>query len=187
MDNRSTAAARRTYRRGPFTVHKGGKDQTDTVVDFYDYNLLAGVILLSAFGLVMLYSTSAYEASVNYESDTYFFAKQAVITVASLIGVLIVSQLDYHLLKPVSGFIYFISMLLLVLTRYIGTTVNGARRWIYLGPISFQPAEFAKLAVIIFLPVLIEKAGKKFPWLEGTDEDRRLGHAGRLPHVLFHG
>ena len=48
--------------------------------DYYDYNLLAAVILLTCFGLVMLYSTSAYEAAREYGSDTYYFKKQALIS-----------------------------------------------------------------------------------------------------------
>ena len=129
--------------------------------DYYDYNLLAAVILLTCFGLVMLYSTSAYEAARDFGSDTYFFGKQALISAASFVILLIGSQIDYHLYTRLSPMLYGISLLLLVATRYIGRTINGARRWIYIGPVSFQPAELAKLAIILFLPTLIVSLGRE--------------------------
>ena len=103
----------------------------------------------------MLYSTSAYEASVQYGSDTYYFGKQALISAGAFLLLLAGSQLDYHFYINKSGLLYFISIVLLVATRFIGREVNGARRWIYIGPISFQPAELAKLAIILFLPYTI--------------------------------
>lgn len=127
---------------------------------YYDYNLLAVVILLTCFGLVMLYSTSAYEAQVNYGNDMYYFAKQAAISAFCLVMVVLFSQVDYHFYAKFAMLIYVVANILLVATRLIGRTVNGAKRWIYIGPISFQPAELGKLAIILFLPVLIIKLGK---------------------------
>jgi cell division protein FtsW len=129
--------------------------------DYYDYNLLAIVILLTCFGLIMLYSTSAYEAMVETGGDDMsYFRKQAIISVIALILALVGSQIDYHDIAKLAMPIYWISIGLLVITKFIGREVNGAKRWIYFGPISFQPAELAKLAVILFLPVLIVKMGK---------------------------
>ena len=77
--------------------------------DYYDYNLLAAVILLTCFGLVMLYSTSAYEASVNYNgNDAFYFTKQAAISAASFGLLLLFSQLDYHIFARFSKPIYYI-------------------------------------------------------------------------------
>lgn len=130
--------------------------------DYFDYNLLAIVILLTCFGLVMLYSTSAYEAMLEPAGDDMaYFRKQAIISVGALLMALVGSQIDYHFLAKFSLPIYWISMGFLFVTKFIGRTVNGARRWIYFGPISFQPAELAKLAIILFLPVLIVKMGHK--------------------------
>ena len=127
------------------------------VRDYFDYNLLAAVVLLTCFGLVMLYSTSAYEASVNYQNDMYFFGKQAAICAFSLLILVFGSLIDYHLYARFAWPIYLISIFFLVITKFVGTTVNGARRWIRVGPISFQTAELAKLAVIIFLSAMIVK------------------------------
>lgn len=128
--------------------------------DYYDYNLLVSVILLTCFGLVMLYSTSAYSAQMKFGNDMYYFAKQAGISAFCFVMILIFSQVDYHFYASFAGIIYVISNVLLFLTKFIGTELNGAKRWIYIGPISFQPAEMAKVAIILFLPVLIVKMGK---------------------------
>ena len=69
--------------------------------DYYDYNLVAVIVLLVCFGLVMLYSTSSYMAEVNYGNDMFYFKKQALISAACLIGALFISKiLDYHILLP---------------------------------------------------------------------------------------
>ncbi len=130
--------------------------------DYFDYNLLAIVILLTCFGLVMLYSTSAYEAMLESAGDDMaYFRKQAIISVGALVLALVGSQIDYHFLARFSVPVYAVSMFFLFITKFIGREVNGAKRWIYFGPISFQPAELAKLAVILFIPVLIVKIGYK--------------------------
>lgn len=130
--------------------------------DYFDYNLLAIVILLTCFGLVMLYSTSAYEAMVETGGDDMsYFRKQAIISIGALLLALVGSQIDYHFLARFAMPIYWISVGFLIITKFIGREVNGAKRWIYFGPISFQPAELAKLAIILFLPVLIVKMGHK--------------------------
>ena len=129
--------------------------------DYYDYNLLAAVILLTCFGLVMLYSTSAYEAGIMYENDSFYFGKQAMISIGAIVAMVVGSQFDYHFYMRYSTALYIVSTVLLVLTRYIGVTINGARRWIFIGPFSFQSAELAKLAVILFLSSMIVSIGSK--------------------------
>lgn len=127
---------------------------------YYDYNLLACVILLTCFGLIMLYSTSAYRAQIDFGNDMYYFSKQTAISAVCLIGLLIGSQIDYHWYAKLAAPVYVIANILLAATKFIGRNINGATRWIYLGPVSFQPAELGKLAIILFLPVVIVKMGK---------------------------
>lgn len=127
---------------------------------YYDYNLLASVILLTCFGLVMLYSTSAYRAKMDYGNDAFFFGKQAAISAVCLVGLLVFSQVDYHLYARFATPLYVAANLILFATKYVGKTVKGATRWIQIGPIQFQSAEIAKLAIILFLPVLIVKFGR---------------------------
>ena len=154
--------SRRTNKGASAEIRKfPGSRKKTAVRDYYDYNLLAAVILLTCFGLVMLYSTSAYEASRDFGSDTYFFARQAVISLGSFVLLVIGSQIDYHWYIRWSGALYWVSVILLVATQFIGRTINGARRWIYIGPVSFQPAELAKLAIILFLPYQLIQKGRK--------------------------
>lgn len=130
--------------------------------EYYDFNLLAAVILLTSFGLVMLYSTSAYKALLQPGGDDMaYFGKQMVIGVFSLLVAVLASNIDYHdLARVFSTLLYAVSLFLLFITKFIGREVNGARRWIYIGSVSFQPAELAKLAIILFLPYVIVKMGR---------------------------
>ena len=131
--------------------------------DYYDYNLLAVMILLVGFGLVMLYSTSSYAAGIQYSNDMYLFRKQAIFAIISLGVAIGFSMVDYHLLWRISGLIYVGALILMALTRSpLGMKVNGARRWIRVGFFSFQPSEAAKIAVIIFIPMLIVRMGRHF-------------------------
>ncbi|MDO5426024.1 MAG: FtsW/RodA/SpoVE family cell cycle protein [Eubacteriales bacterium] len=127
---------------------------------YYDYNLLAGVILLTCFGLVMLYSTSAYEAEANFGDDMFYFRKQALISAACLVMVLIGSQIDYHIFVKFAPALYVVANILLIITKYVGTEAYGAKRWLKFGPLSFQPAELAKVAIILYLPMVIVKLGR---------------------------
>ena len=149
--------------------------------DYYDYNLLAVVILLTCFGLVMLYSTSAYEASVNFNNDMFFFGKQAFISVISVIAMIGASQLDYHWYISLSGCLYGVAIVLMVITGFVGTEVNGAKRWLALGPISFQPAEMAKLAVILLVAYAISR-GEGI--MKGLKEPLRIGFIGFLAALV---
>ena len=136
--------------------------------DYYDYNLVAVIVLLVCFGLVMLYSTSSYMAEVNYGNDMFYFKKQALISAACLIGALFISKiLDYHILLPFTTALYVASLILMGLVRTpLGHSSHGATRWLYIGPINFQPAELAKIAVIIMMAYMIGKMGRKVKTLK---------------------
>ena len=130
--------------------------------EYYDYNLVAAIILLTCFGLVMLYSTSAYTSTIKYGDDMYFFKKQAAISFVCIAGALFISMFDYHILARFTGVLYGVAAGSMVLVRTpLGTVSNGARRWLRIGPIRFQPAEIAKIAVIVCLSYMIVHMGKK--------------------------
>ncbi|MGI6011685.1 MAG: FtsW/RodA/SpoVE family cell cycle protein [Ruminococcus sp.] len=137
--------------------------------DYYDYNLLAVVILLICFGLVMLYSTSAYEAETRFGDDMYYFGRQALISLAAVIIAVIISKFDYHILIKLSGFIFLVAFVLMAMVKWspLGVEVNGARRWLKLG-MQFQPSEIAKIAIITYLPVVIISMGRKMKSLKGV-------------------
>lgn len=138
---------------------------------YYDFNLVAVVILLICFGLVMLYSTSAYTAQVKFGNDMNFFTKQTIISVVSILAALFLSKFDYHLLYYVSKMIYWISIILMFMVKFtpLGVEVNGARRWLRFGiqELQFQPAEVAKIAAITFIPCLIMKMGREITTRRG--------------------
>lgn len=127
----------------------------------YDYTLLIVVILLVVIGLVLLYSTSAYNGRVKFHDSFYYLKKQGFATALGLVGMLIVSRIDYHKWVPLAGLGYLTAILLSVAVMFIGDEYNGSKRWLSLGPISFQPSEFAKVAVILFLACLVTKNVKK--------------------------
>lgn len=131
-------------------------------IKYFDYNLLAIVIFLVCFGLVMLYSTSSYSAQVKFGDSMYFFKRQALISAGSIFVMLFVAKIDYHIYARVAKLAYWISFVLmaLVLTP-LGVEAYSARRWIRL-PFgqTMQPSEVTKIAIIIFIPLLICKAGK---------------------------
>ena len=135
--------------------------------DYYDYSLLAVIILLTCFGLVMLYSTSSYMAELNYGDDMYYFKKQAAISFGCIIIALGISQIDYHILTKFTGVLYGMAAILMILVKTpLGRTANGARRWLNLGPLSFQPSEVAKIAVIVCLSYMIVNMGRKIKTLK---------------------
>lgn len=135
--------------------------------DYYDYSLLAVVILLTCFGLIMLYSTSAYMAEVRYGDDMYFFKKQAFISAGCLVVMILISKIDYHILTKFVTVLYAAAFILMALVRFtpLGVVVNGAKRWLKIG-IQFQPSEIAKIAVIVCLPYMIIKMGRQVQTLK---------------------
>ncbi|MRM87122.1 cell division protein FtsW [Faecalicatena contorta] len=127
----------------------------------YDYTLLIVVLLLVIIGLVLLYSTSAYNGRVKFHDSFYYLKKQGFATVLGLVGMMIVAKIDYHKWVPLAGLGYLTAILLSVAVMFIGDEYNGSKRWLSLGPVSFQPSEFAKVAVILFLACLVTKNAKK--------------------------
>ncbi len=130
---------------------------------FFDYTLLFIVLFLLAFGLVMLYSASSYDASLHYDGDsTYFLKRQAISTVMGLAAMIVVANIPYHFWERFAamGCIVSIVLICLVMTP-LGYEANGARRWLRIFGFSIQPAEVAKLAIILFLASLICKMGRK--------------------------
>ena len=131
-------------------------------VHYFDYSLLAIVIFLMCFGLVMLYSTSSYDAQLSLGDSMYYLKRQGIFSVLGFIIMLAAAKIDYHWFAKMSKLAYWGAMfaMFLVLTP-LGVELNGARRWLAM-PFNFtlQPSEITKIAVIVFIPVLICKAGK---------------------------
>lgn len=136
---------------------------------YFDYSMFAILIFLICFGLVMLYSTSSYSALVDYGDSMHYFKRQLIFCVVGLGVVYVVSKINYHIYIKWAKLLFFVSIFLMMLVQTpLGKEVNGAKRWIQL-PFDqqFQPAEVAKIAVILFIPVLILRMGKEIKTLAG--------------------
>jgi cell division protein FtsW len=136
---------------------------------FYDYSLLFTVIFLTVFGLVMIYSASSYAAQLKYDGNAaYFMLKQAKIALFGFVLMIIISKLDYHWYVRFTVLAYILSYILMIAVSLIGHKVNGKRRWLGVGPLSFQPTEFVKIALIVMLAALIVQIGKNINTRNGV-------------------
>lgn len=165
--SRQANAVQKTNKRKKKQLDKTGI-RSDRV-QYFDYSMLAILIFLICFGLVMLYSTSAYSALVDYGDSMYYFKRQIVFCLVGLVGMVIISKINYHWYIKRAKLLYMISIFLMALVQTpLGKSVNGARRWIRL-PMGqqLQPAEVTKIAVILFLPVIIIQMGKEVKTLQG--------------------
>ena len=139
---------------------------------YFDYSLLAVLIFLVCFGLIMLYSASAYSALVQHNDSMHYFKRQILFCIVGFIGMEVVSRLDYHYYIKWARGIYFVAVVLMALVQTpLGIEVNGAKRWIQL-PFGqqLQPAEITKIAVILFIPVLICQLGREIRTLKGMGQ-----------------
>lgn len=132
-------------------------------IAYFDYNLLFLIIFLLSFGLVMLYSSSAYISANKYGDDAYYLKRQLRNIGLGAVMMFIMAKIDYRIWKKFGTLTYFGSFVLCILVFMpgIGSSSHGSSRWINLGPVSFQPSEVAKLGIIIFLAALIEKVPRQ--------------------------
>lgn len=140
--------------------------------------LAALIVTLVAFGIVMVYSASAIEATVSYKDPQYFLKRQVSFGGVGLMLTWFVSRIDYRAYKKLTYPILFVVVFLLAAcVAGLGHSGGGATRWIALGPIHIQPAELAKLAVVIWLAYSLEKKGEKV----------KTFSIGFLPHLIMAG
>ncbi|MCD8103599.1 MAG: FtsW/RodA/SpoVE family cell cycle protein [Lachnospiraceae bacterium] len=126
-----------------------------------DSILLLLVLLLGGFGLAVLYSASSYNGQVRFGDSAWYLKKQLFAMTLGLAVMVGVSHVDYHALKRISGPVYLLSIALSGAVLLFGDAYNGSRRWLSIGPLSFQPAEFAKPAVILLLAGLVDSMHHK--------------------------
>ncbi len=143
---------------------------------YYDYSLLFLILFLVCFGLVMIYSTSSYNAQRLYHDPTYYLQRQALFAGVGILVMLFVSKIDYHIyvknlpiikVKP----IVLLYILCLGLQSYVlvfGAATKGSKRWIDLGGLGrFQPSELTKILVILFTAYIVSLAPKKLDKFTG--------------------
>ena len=160
------------------TGRKRRKEQTEY---FFDYSLLFIVLFLLGFGMIMLYSTSSYQAAQDFNDSAYWLKKQIFAVVLGLILMIITANIPYQFWRKFAVIGYIVSAVLILLIIPFGREVKGAKRWIYIGGISLQPAEVAKLGMILFLASLICTMGRSILNMKGF----MLVFALPLPIVLM--
>lgn len=152
------AAKRNTRRR---------KEQSEY---FFDYSLLFIVLFLLGFGLIMIYSASSYAAYEDFGDAAHYLKRQAVASVLGLIAMMVVANVPYHFWERFATVGYIVSAILIVLVLSpLGVESHNARRWIEIPGTGFnlQPAEVAKICMILFLAVLVCKIGKGIRTMKG--------------------
>lgn len=128
-----------------------------------DFLLLFLTLALVAFGLLMVYSASSMSATYNMEGDSLFYTKkQALGILLGIVGMVAAMNIHHTKLRKWTLPIFFCILVALFLVPFIGHAAKGARSWFKIGPLQLQPAEFAKLAVVMYLAALISKKQDKF-------------------------
>lgn len=125
-----------------------------------DYALFGAAVALLVIGVVMVYSSSAIYAEKHLGSPLYFFQRQLIWAVISILAMGAMSRFDYNRLREYIMPIFAITCATLIAALFF-PAVAGAKRWIRLGPIGLQPAEFAKLTSILFLAAYLDKKHSK--------------------------
>ena len=175
----------RSVKKNTRSVKKSRKLFYKLKSDYYDFNLIAVIILIMCFGLIMLYSTSSYMAQINEGDDMFYFKKQALYSIGCLLMAIAESYLDYHILARIPFLLYGVAAFLMMLVKSpLGVSSHGARRWLKIG-VQFQPAEIAKIAVIVTLSYLIVKMGKQVKTLKATMVLLGAGGAQALIAYVF--
>lgn len=134
-------------------LHQRNGDTKESI----DYVLLILVLLLVVFGLVVLYSTSAYNGRVKFADPAYYLRKQFFATSIGLFSMYLVSCMDYRRLQNYAWIGYGIALMLSTAVLFVGREYNGSKRWLAMGPLSFQPSEYAKLAVVVLLAAIVSR------------------------------
>lgn len=152
-----------------------GETKRGKLHSYYDYSLLFLILFLVCFGLVMIYSTSSYNAQRMHGDDTYYLSRQALLGGAGILIMLFVSKIDYRLyikkfpiikIRPIT-ILYFMCVFLQIFVVIFGEEIKGAKRWIEIGGQRFQPSELSKIAVILVTAYIVNLAPRKLDKIWG--------------------
>lgn len=119
--------------------------------------LILVTLALVAFGLVMVYSATSAAAAVGGKDPSYYLKRQGIYASLGIVLMMVAQRWDYRRLKALAPMLILGSLGLLVAVLVIGPSINGARRWISLGPAVFQPSELAKLALAIWAAAYLSR------------------------------
>jgi cell division protein FtsW len=143
----------------PLSHAPPGRDRAPGPVDPV---LAAVVVALVGFGVVMVYSASAIEAGLQLKDTQFYLKRQAVYAAVGLGLMWVTSRIDYHRYRRHTyPILAVVTVLLLLCVFGFGHMGGGARRWLTLGPIHVQPAEMAKLALVLWLSYSLSKKAEQ--------------------------
>ncbi len=155
----------------PLDARPGRSGPVDSV-------LAAVVVALVGFGVVMVYSASAVQATVQYHDPQFFLKRQVAYAIAALAATWSASRFDYHRLYRLTyPVLLAVGILLLLCVVGFGHSGGGAARWLTLGPVHVQPAEMAKVALVIWLAYSLAKKAERVTTFT----------VGFLPHLIVAG
>lgn len=140
------------------------------VRNFYDYSLLFLIIFLVCFGLVMIYSTSSYNATKYYHDPLKFVRRQLLFVIVGIPAMIIVSKIDYRIyikklpiirLRPIT-LLFFLCLIMQTVVLITGEVTGGSQRWISLGGLGkFQPSELTKICVVLFTAYIVQLSPRR--------------------------
>jgi cell division protein FtsW len=145
----------------------------------YDVQLLFPVLFLVGIGIVMVYSASSALAMKKFGSDYFFLKKQAVFALVGICALVVCRNVPYRWYRPLAYPLLAAALVMLVavLVSPLAVTAGGASRWLRLGLLRFQPSEFARFALIVYMAYSLERKA-------GRIKDISIGF---LPHVVVMG
>ena len=123
----------------------------------FDFILLGATLILMVVGILFVYSSGMSFTGMQLSNE---YVKQLIWAASGLLLMIGVIMIDYNRLHRLSAYLYGFTMLLLLITPFIGREVHGARSWIGIGEFGIQPSEFAKIATILFLAGYLSGIGK---------------------------
>ena len=143
-------------------MQKGGKQRLKKsdiwVTGSFDVPFLALSLLLLTIGLVMLFSASYAYAFYNDDGNSYaYISRQLIFAVVGLVAMFILSKLNYKVIQAATVPLLLVTLALLCLVLVYHTNLRGFRRWIPLGPITFQPSDLAKFTISVVLANYISR------------------------------
>ena len=145
--------SRRTFTNDQMNVKSflGSKLKNKKPSNKIDYLFLFSIILLTAYGTLMVFSAGEPYAETRYGDGSYFIKKQTVWLIIGATVCFLSSNVDINFYKKYTPHFYAITTVLLVLVLAVGFVGNGAQRWISIGPLTLQPSEIAKLSMLMML------------------------------------
>lgn len=120
-----------------------------------DSAFLILILIMLTYGLIMVFSSSYAWAINKFDDSLHFVSNQALFMIVGIVAMYFVSLIDYHWYRRFFALIFGVALVLLVLVLIIGTELNNAKRWIYIGSFGFQPSEIMKFALIVLFAHLV--------------------------------